>query len=412
MAVDSSLRFKLFFASCVSLIATAMVFAVRGDIIGDLEGHFTLSPTSLGFVMLLAFWGFTLSIVIGGSMCDALGVKNIMVLAFIFHAAGILLTIFAPGWQVLALATLIIGMGNGFVEAGINPLAATLYPTQKTKMLNILHAWWPGGIVIGSLVAYIMGLNDATWQSKMWVIMVPVIIYGALILPLRFPATERVQSGVSTSEMFMQLFKPLFLLLLFCMCLSAATELGTNQWVGEIMKNSGIKSGILILAWISIIMVVGRLFAGHIVERFSPVGLLIGSAAVSALGLILLGMVNSTITAFGASFVFAVGICYFWPTMLGIAAERFPKGGAFTLGLMGAAGMAAAGLSQPLLGNLYERFGPGQALQTMAFFPVLLMIIFIGFFIYDRSRGGYKIERLDTQEVVETGGTRYKKTIA
>jgi len=299
--------------------------------------------------------------------------------------------------MVLAAATLIIGLGNGFVEAGINPLVATIYPDKKTQKLNHLHAWWPGGIVIGSVLAYLltkMGGTWALWTTKMWLILIPVVIYGFLFLGLKLPKTERVQSGVSTSEMYKEALRPLFLVFFFCMLLTAATELGTNQWIGEIMKNSGIESGILILAWISIIMLIGRLFAGPVVHKLNPVGLLLASSAVSIVGLFWLSKVNSTATAYAASFVFAVGICYFWPTMLGVTSERFPKGGALLLGLMGAAGMASAGFAQPLMGQLYHNFGASGALLRAALLPAVLVVIFGLVFLSDLARGGYKAERL------------------
>lgn len=386
--------YRLFVASCVALVATAMVFAVRGDILGDLGKAFQLTPAQLGWVIAGAFWGFTISIFIGGQLCDVLGMKAIMGLAFLAHVVGTVLTIYAPGYIVLAAATLIIGLGNGFVEAGINPLVATIYPDRKTEKLNALHAWWPGGLVIGSVLAYLLTRVGQSWQVKMWIILIPVVIYGILFLRLKLPQTERVQSGVSTRLMYREAFRLLFLVWLFCMLLTAATELGTNQWIGEIMKNSGIQSGILILAWISIIMWAGRLVAGPVVHKLSPVGLLLLSSVVAILGLLWLGSVKSMGMAYAASFVFALGICYYWPTMLGVTSERFPKGGALLLGLMGAAGMASAGFSQPLMGKLYQTFGPAGALRYTAILPAVLVVIFGIIFVVDLARGGYKAEKL------------------
>ena len=391
--------YRLFLASCIALIATAIVFSVRGDILGDLKAHFGLNNAQVGLVSAFALWGFTIAILIGGQLCDLLGMKAILGLAFLFHVLGTVLTIYAPGYAALIAATLIIGLGNGFVEAGVNPLVATIYPDRKTQKLNALHAWWPGGLVLGALASFLLTQIGQTWQTKMWLILIPTAVYGFLFLKLKLPQTERVQSGVSTKQMYRELFRPLFLIFLFCMLLTAATELGTNQWIGEIMKNTAFQhtakgAGILILAWISAIMLIGRLFAAPVVDRIAPTGLLILSAAISCVGLLLLGAAKSAPAAFRASFVFALGVCYFWPTMLGVTSERFPKGGAFLLGLMGAAGMASAGASMGWLGKLYDKFGPSGALQYMAVLPVVLVVIFGAIYLRDRSRGGYKIEKL------------------
>ncbi len=386
--------YRLFFASCIALISTAVIFAVRGDILGDLSEHFALTSTQLGWIVGFAFWGFTIAILIGGSLCDLIGLKAILGLAFVFHIIGTLLTIYAPGWMVLAAATLIIGFGNGFVEAGINPLVATVYPDNKTHKLNLLHAWWPGGIVLGSVASYALTQAGQGWQIKMWLIMIPTVVYGLLFLSLRLPHTERVVCGVSSKDMFREALRPLFLVFLFAMLLTAATELGTNQWMGEIMKKSGIASGILVLAWISLIMLVGRLFAGPVVHKLTPTGVLLMSSAIAILGLLCLSVAHTPVAAYAASFVFALGICYFWPTMLGVTSERFPRGGAFLLGLMGAAGMASAGFSQPAMGKLYETYGPEGALRYVVVLPIALVIIFGLIYLSDRARGGYKVEKL------------------
>jgi MFS family permease len=387
----------MFFASCIALIATAIIFAVRGDILGDLAKQFHLTNTQLGWVIIGAFWGFTISIFIGGLLCDVVGMRAILGLAFLGQVAGTLMTIFANGYIMLAAATLLIGLGNGFVEAAINPLVATIYADRKTERLNLLHAWWPGGIVIGSVLAYALTKAGQGWQVKQAIVLIPAFVYGALLLRLRLPRTERVQSGVSTKRMYKEALRPLFILWFICMWLTAATELGPNQWIAEIMKKTATQSGILILAWISLIMLVGRLFAGPVVRKLSPIGLLIASSVTAAVGLFVMSQVHAAPTAYAASFVFAVGVCYFWPTMLGVTSERFPAGGALLLGLMGAAGNASSGLAQPLMGYLYDNFGPAGALRYMAILPVFLVILFAAIFLRDLTRGGYQVVKL-TQE--------------
>lgn len=389
---------QMFLASCIALIATAIIFAVRGDILGDLSKQFHLTKEQLGWVIIGAFWGFTISIFIGGQLCDLVGMRAILGLAFLGHVVGTLATIFANGYVMLAAATLLIGLGNGFVEAAINPLVATIYPDRKTEKLNALHAWWPGGIVIGSVLSYALTRVGQGWQVKQAVVLIPALVYGFMLLRLKLPRSERVQSGVSTSRMYREALRPLFILWFICMWLTAATELGPNQWIGEIMKKTATESGILILAWISIIMLIGRLFAGPVVHKLSPVGLLAASAAISAVGLVALSHVASAPAAYAASFVFAVGVCYFWPTMLGVTSERFPAGGALLLGLMGAAGMASAGLAQPLMGYLYDAYGPAGALKYFAILPAFLIVVFGAIFLYDLTKGGYKVVKLAEEE--------------
>lgn len=401
-------RARLFLASCVALIATAMTFAIRGDTITALGGEFQLSPTQVGWIMSGAFWGFTLSIFIGGQLCDVIGMSRIMFIAFIGHVAGTFVIMFANGFTMLAAGTLLIGIANGSVEAAINPLVATVYPDKKTHMLNMLHAWFPGGIVIGSFIC--MGLAKMNlagldaWQWKFASVIVPTLIYGVLFLGIKLPETERVQSGTSTREMYREALKPLFLVWLFCMLCTAATELGTNQWIGEIMGKVTAQSslpGILVLAWISIVMCLGRLCAGSFVHRVSPVAVLIGSSVFAIAGLLWLSQVKTAGGAFAASFVFAVGVCYFWPTMLGVTSERFPKGGALLLGLMGGAGMAASAVAQPVMGKLYETYGAGGALQKVILLPAILVVIFAIIYLRDKAAGGYKVVNLSKEEAAQ-----------
>ena len=349
-------RTTLFVASCIALIATAMTFAIRGDIMGALEGQFVLSKTHLGWIAGTAFWGFTVSIFVGGQLCDIFGMKRILGCAFIAHLAGCFVTIFATGFWVLFGGTLLIGLANGFVEAAINPLVATIYPNDKTRKLNSLHVWFPGGIVIGGLLGYGLGQIGLGWQIKMAAILVPTLIYGVMFFGLRLPRTERVQSGVSTKAMYREVLRPLFVLWVFCMLLTASTELGPNQWIPNVLSVTAGAAGILVLVWINGLMAVGRLFAGPVVHKLSPLGLLACSALLSAIGLLAMSYSTSAVPAYLSATVFAVGICYFWPTMLGVTSERFPKGGALALGTMGAAGMLSVSIVLPIMGQINDRY--------------------------------------------------------
>ena len=292
---------RLFLASCIALIVTAMSFAIRGDIMGDFETVFDLTKTNVGWIAGAAFWGFGLSIFIGGPMCDLLGMANIMRLAAAGHIAGTILTIVAPSFPVLFLATLLIGIANGLVEAAINPLIATIYAEEKTKKLVTLHAWFPGGIVIGGVLCYILskaGLGAGTehgWKVKMALLLPLAVVYAYLYLGQKFPATERAASGVSVGDMFKEAARPLFIMIWVCMWLTAATELGPGQWVTNIFNEvmGGSEAGILLLVWINGLMYLLRQFGGGFAHKFSPVQLIAGTAPLAALGLWLYSIASS-----------------------------------------------------------------------------------------------------------------------
>jgi MFS family permease len=291
--------------------------------------------------------------VLGGPLCDVLGLGRIVALAFVGHLAAIILTIFAWNFWSLYLGTLLFGIANGSVEAACNPLIATLYPTDKTTKLNHFHVWFPGGIVIGGVLAYLLGLAGLGYKVQSAVMLVPLVIYGAMFLGQAYPRTERVEQGVSTGAMFAACLNPLFLLMVLCMLMTAATELGPGQWIPNILSNAGVQ-GILVLAWINGLMAVGRQCAGAFVHRLSPIGMLIVSAALSAAGLFAIshstgGMLFVTAT------VFALGVCFFWPTMLGYVSENFPKTGALGLAIMGGSGMLSVSFVLPVMGRFYDR---------------------------------------------------------
>lgn len=388
----------LFAACCFALVVSAVAFGIRANIAEALAIHFHTKKELVGWAIGGAFFGFGVSIFIGGQLCDWLGMKALLLMACVLQLAGCAWTIFASSVFYLGVATWMIGIGNGLVEAAINPMVASIYPNEKTHRLNLLHVWWPGGIVIGGLIGFLLSQVNATWQLKQAVVFIPAIIYGILFIGLKVPPTERVQSGVSTGAMYRELFRPLFLVFLFCMLLTAATELGPGQWMDVIMKKAA-GEGILVLVWIALIMAVARMFAGPVVHRLSPTGILLGCAIVSVLGLFLVSRATSVLGAYVSSAVFAIGVCYFWPTMLGTVSERFPAGGALLMGLMGTAGMISAGFAQPVMGRLLDKFrnDPAASLQYAALLPAVLVVIFGIIYLSDRAKGGYKAERLSDE---------------
>ncbi|MBG9375384.1 MFS transporter [Panacibacter sp. DH6] len=346
-------RNQLFVASCLALLVTSLSFGIRAGILGRLGVEFQLSAEQLGTIAATAFWGFPLAIIIGGMVVDVIGMKKLLVGAGIFHLAGILLTVFATGYWSLFLSTLLIGMGNGTVEAACNPLVATIYSDNKTTKLNHFHLWFPGGIVIGTLLVFLFDKIGLGWQVQVGVMLIPTLLYLYLFSKLEFPVTERVASGVSTSEMYGSLLNPLFIAMIILMFGTAITELFTGQWIDVLLKNVT-ENAILLLTIETGIMVIGRAFAGPVVHRLSPSGVLLFSAIFASLGLYLLGHSTGNMLFVGA-IVFGIGVCYFWPTMIGFVAENLPRTGAVGLNFMGGAGMFAVSVYMIFMGGYYDR---------------------------------------------------------
>ncbi len=349
---------RLFVASCIALIASAFSFVIRQDVLPAWGRSFDLNATELGRIGGMAFYGMAVSMAIGAFICDSLGMKKMLGLAFLCHLVGTVGTLCTPylmgvglsPYLILCVSTFLVGSANGLVEIGINPLAATLYPSEKTHKLNILHAWWPGGLMLGGLLAVaissMLGLEvggaaktaEGTvfgWQLKTGLILIPMLIYGGLFLFESFPVTERVASGVSTGEMLTQAVRPMFVLWAFCMLLTASTELAPQGMQSLVLEKTAGMNGTYVLIYTSLLMFTLRHFAGNILHRISPVTMLIGSSVLSAIGLYALSFAYSFPTAMAAATIYGLGIVYFWPTMLGVTAERFPRGGALRAGTHG-----------------------------------------------------------------------------
>ncbi|MFC0517115.1 sugar MFS transporter [Mucilaginibacter angelicae] len=419
-------RTQLFRASCLSLLVTSLSFGIRAGILNDQGVRFHLNASQLGTIAATAFWGFPLAIIIGGFIVDIIGMKKLLVSAFIFHLIGILLTIFANGYWTLFLSTLMIGIANGTVEASCNPLVASLYTDNKTTKLNHFHLWFPAGIVIGTLIVF--GLDTALahgvspkpyWISQVEIalMLIPTIAYGYLFSKLDFPVTERVSAGVSTNDMYKALVNPLFLFMIICMFGTAITELFTNQWTDVLFKTVT-DNAILILTFVASVQVLGRAFASPIVHRLAPQGVLLISAILSALGIYLMVHLHGDAIYF-AAVVFGLGVAFFWPCMIGFVAENLPRTGAVGLNLMGGAGMFGVSIYMMFMGGFYDKImasklpagasldayrsapagsdmakafdaarsaaGP-EVLNTTLIIPVVLIVAFVGLVIYMRSR--------------------------
>lgn len=417
---------KLFVASCLSLLVTSLSFGIRAGILGQQGVQFQLDASELGTITATAFWGFPLAIIVGGFVVDIIGMKKLLLSAFVFHFIGIVLTIFANGYWTLFLSTLLIGIANGTVEAACNPLVASLYTENKTTKLNHFHLWFPAGIVIGTLVVF--GLDTVLshgvtpkpyWisQVEIAVMLIPTIIYGYLFAKLDFPVTERVAAGVSTTDMYKALLTPLFFFMIICMFGTAITELFTNQWTGILFKKAT-DNPILILTFVASLQVLGRAFASPIVHKLAPQGVLLISAVLSALGIYLMVHLAGNAVFLGA-ISFGLGVAFFWPCMIGFVAENLPRTGAVGLNLMGGAGMFAVSLYMIFMGGYYDKLtlnhlpagadlgayikapaGTAMAtaldhakdmaapdvLNTTLIIPVILIIAFGGLVVYMRSK--------------------------
>ncbi|MGV3589111.1 MAG: MFS transporter, partial [Adhaeribacter sp.] len=384
-------RSALFYGSCFALITTGFTFSIRAGILPQLGAEFGLSAEQLGFINSMWFLGFPISMVIGGLVYHSVGPRIIMNIAFVAHALGILLTIFAGGYTTLLVSTLLIGIANGCTEAACNPMIADMYSgVQMNKMLNRFHMWFPGGILVGSLISNVMTNLGFSWQAQMWVIVVPAVIYAFLFFGKAFPK-PKVEGATSIGQNLRAMFSPLYLFLIVCMALTAITEFGPGQWVGIILGSSGAEP-MLILALTAGLVTVGRFFAGPVVAALGQTGVLLGGAIFSAIGIYLFSTVTGPM-AYVAAVIFALGYCYFWPVMVGAVAQRVPLSSALGMSIIGAVGMFSSSIFQPIIGSWIDNakaaftaqgltgnaleLATGQdTLQKMIAFPAILIVLF------------------------------------
>ena len=421
---------RLFIASCLALLVTAITFAIRAKIEGVFTDTYGLSKEEVGRAFGPAFWGFAVAMFAGGYFIDIVKTKTIVWMAFGMHLIGIILLLMAKDYTTLFVANVFIGLGNGSVEAACNPLVTTLFPDKKTKMLNRFHVWFPGGIVIGGILAWlIMDQINLPWQVLVSLLFIPLAIYGFLFFGQNIPETERVSTGVSYKEMMRNVGAPftitlavifmilvanvasisdfltssyaypliivgvvalfivlegrlinkislLFPLVFFCMLLTASTELGTTQWINALLETNGI-SPMIILVVVTGIMAVGRFFAGGLIHRLNPIGVLLGSSVIATGGLFLLSIASGPAMTLASAAVFAVGVCYFWPTMIGVASEYIPLSGALGMSILGGAGFVATSMVLPIMGKSIETAGPQITLRNMSVLPIILIVAFV-----------------------------------
>jgi MFS family permease len=521
-------RSRLFMACFVSMFATSFAFIVRALVITEWGTTFNLTEAQKGAIFPgAALFPFAISIVLFSLFIDRIGYGKTMGFAWVGHILGTAVTIFAGRssnpYMMLYLGTFITSLANGAIEAVVNPVVATIYPTEKTHRLNILHAGWPGGLVVAGVLAIFMGAKFS-WEWKVGLVFIPTLIYGVMLLGLRFPVQERVAAGVSYADMmrefgaagafllayfltmatltvvsvfvaqetlasamwtnvnnwgplivavvcaiaFFGVYKsfgrPMFVFLLLVMILLATTELGTDGWITDLLTPIFGRNAGWILVYTSAIMFVMRFFAGPIVHRISPLGLLAVCAGIAVLGLNFIAAAGaSAVMVFIAATLYGIGKSFFWPTTLGVVSEQFPRGGALTLNAMGGMGMIAVGvLGGDVLGTLVDkrvdarleqdrpaihqvvaggessRYGmhyrnldqvkvkalptdqqaqvnqvqgevKQSTLHTVSILPAIMFVCYIGLIVYFKGRGGYKAEVLTGHAAEDekfTGGVR------
>jgi MFS transporter, DHA2 family, metal-tetracycline-proton antiporter len=499
-AIPASAEARKSFAVCfAALVATSFCFILRAFSVSAWGTEFSLSQEQIGQLNGVGLWPFAISIVLLSLIVDRVGFKVLLWFAAACHALGLVIILQADGYWPLYWGSFVLSLGNGAVEAAINPLTAAQFRHDKTTWLNRLHAGWPAGFVIGGLLALALPA-DMGWRYKMALILIPVITYVVMLIPRKFPQSERVAAGVSYREMlaeagFISAFviaalmileigrvfglstavqwsiiaaltigygiwsrsagRPFFILMILIMILLATTELGTDSWITPMMEPAmaeiGLSSGWVLIYTMALVLVL-RLFAGPLVHKFSPVGLLAIAALLAAIGLVALSAATSAVMVLLAATVFGLGKAFFWPTSLGVVAEQSPRGGAITLNVVAAVGMLGVGIiGNPGIGKfqdtqIVERlaehdqakgtqlhdsitreqkglFGTGlavdpgkvaqsspdvqatvadikaetdrQTLRAIAILPLVMLLAYIGMIFYFRGKGGYKPVVLD-----------------
>ena len=424
---------RLFLVSSLALATAGINASLRAATAADLQRVF-LDPVDkvhsaehIGNILGVPFLGFALTIAIGSPLLDIIGMGLLLPLSAILFSAGMLIMIFAGSlasgaaiYRVLWVGAVVAGVGWGLVETVINPLIATLYTDQKTARLNAVHAWWPGGLVMGGLLGVGMSTWGLGWQAKLGVVFLPAVAVVVLSAGLKFPPTERAAAGVSMNQMFRELGNPLFAVLFGSMFLTAASELAPGQWVDLALSRTVHMPGILLLVYVSALMFLMRHFAGPLVDKLSPIGVLWFSCLMASGGLVALSFAASPATGLLAATLWGTGVCYMWPTMLATASERFPRGGALLMGLMGTAGTLSIQFVLPLMGAIFDHkkvavaggpvafqaLPPGPALErvlgiaaqtsfrSVAILPAILLVVFGAIWLFDRSTGGYRSQKL------------------
>jgi MFS family permease len=418
-------RGRLFLIANLSIFMIGLGFAIRANIAGDIQADLfnqidlASSGSMIGRVLGATFIGFAFTLLFGSALVDHLGMRRMLLfsaLGFIggsvIVAAASLMPVGGMTYAWIYGGFLLTGLGWGAVEAASNPMVTALYPDEKTHRLNILHAWWPAGIVVGGLLGVGMGAIDIAWQWNLLILVAPAFLLGLLVATTTFPVTERVASGIAHRDMYKEVLRsPSCFIWFGCMMLTATAELAPGQWVDVALSNMVGMPGILVLVYVSALMFVMRHFAGRIVAHIAPVGLLWFSSLIAAIGLYMLSVADSPLLVFFAATVWGVGVCYLYPTMVASVAERYPRGGAFVMGIMGFAAGMANQTFLPIMGGIFDsariaaaggleqleslsaaqladvtRLASIESFQAVAVIPLVLLPVFGLIWLYDRRK--------------------------
>lgn len=429
MEGDTHNRRAIFWICVLALFTAALSFSIRTGASGAIKAALLDSAVPLHSGEMIAaalgnsFLGFALSLLVISPLLDIVGAKRVILFASACFIVGPLLILLSPRmdgidaiYRLLTIGMVVCGFGWGATEASINPVTTALYPDDKTGRLNILHAWWPAGIVVGGLTSILFFEQlHLGWQALVALIAVPGIVFGLWAMTQTFPKTESTALGVPFRDMLAEPFKrPTFWIFPAIMFLTASAELAPGSWVDIALTQSVGMPGILVLVYVSAIMFVMRHFAGALEHRFSDMGLLCICTIPAAAGLYLLSLASSPFTAIVAATLWAFGVCFMWPTMLAASARRFPRGGPWSIGIVGFAGAMAIYFVLPEIGKIYDKaklakaggqaafealqpgpelqqvlgFAAQQSFQVIALVPIALFFIFGAVWLAERRRKG------------------------
>jgi fucose permease len=372
-ATETINRDRLFLGICCALIPTAFSFVLVSNILGQLKTEFVLTNAHVGYIGGAALWGMALSLLVFGPFLEKVGLKQATVGAFIGHLLGVTLFLVAfpfagdpVAFWILFMGAIGMGVGNGLIEVAGNPLTAALYPKNTTTKLNHFHAFFPGGMVFGGLLGWFMvqtgtlgPVNIGHWTIQIAIVYIPILVYGALVLPEKFPKTRHAEAGIPIREMFRYtLTHPIFWGLVVLKMITLSLELGPMRWIPEVLQAAGVH-GMLVFVWITGLMMVLRIFAGPFVERFSPTGMLLGASVLTGIGLLMFSFFATGLFVLMVSAtIFACGVAFFFPTMVGYVSEQLPRTGSLGIVVFIGLGFLAAGSSQPLMGEIADRYLP------------------------------------------------------
>jgi len=358
-------RGTLLVASFLTLVAAGAGFATRGAA-GPAWAKMGIGPADFGTIMGYGFLGFGFVIFIGGILVELFGYKKLLLLSVVLHFVSAGMMFAAPsmyeGWVesvgqdqatsnviwLLQMSVLLFSICNGLYEGVINPLVGQLYPENQTHYLNVLHAGWPGGMVLGGLLA--AGFQNETawiqeipWHYALSAYSIVLVVLTLMVVGQKFPETVSASGKSSFGVLFSCFASVPFLVLLVLHSLIGYMELGVDSWQTRLMENL-VDNSVTVLIYTSVLMFVLRFFAGPIVHRLNPIGLLLASSIIAILGLLWLGTeINSVAMIFAAATLYSLGKAFLWPTMLAVAGERYPQSGAVAMSALGAAGMITVG---------------------------------------------------------------------